>query len=102
MTENKRILKIHENKFSGRENFQANTIVFQTITNSTIRNLETQVWQLALSLQSQCRNAFPSSTKIYPKDLTSTTLRGNDEFQGRKKVLDKACLETSLMKNSSD
>ena len=77
---------MHEKKFSNRENFQANTIVFQTNTNATMRNLETQVGQLALSLQSQSINAFPSSTEINLKDLTSTTLRGNNELQGSKKV----------------
>ena len=75
--------------------------MFQTNTNAIMRNLETQVGQLALSLQSQSKNAFPSSTEINPKDLTPTTLRGNDELQGGKKVQDKACLGTGLMKNSS-
>ena len=86
MLENKRILNLHENRFFDLESFQENTIMFQTNTNATMRNLETQVEQLALSLQSQSRNAFASSTEINPKDLTSTTLRGNDELQGSKKV----------------
>ena len=86
MSENKRILNLHEKNFAELENFQANTTVFQTNTNATMRNLETQVGQLALSLQSQSKNAFPSSTEINPKDLTPTTLRGKDELQGRKKV----------------
>ena len=86
MSENKRILNLHEKNFAELENFQANTTVFQTNTNATMRNLETQVGQLALSLQSQSRNAFPSSTEINPKDLTPTTLRSNDELQGSKKV----------------
>ena len=75
MSENKKILNLHEKRFSDLENFQANTIVFQTNTNATMRNLEIQVGQLALSLQSQFINAFPSSTEINPKDLTSTTLK---------------------------
>ena len=86
MSKNKRILNIHENRFSDLENFQENLIVFQTNTNAIMRNLETQVGQLAVSLQSQSRNSFPSSTEINPKDPTSTTLRGNDELQGSKKV----------------
>ena len=86
MSKNKRILNLYEKKFVELENFQANTIVFLTNTNATMRNLETQVGQLALSLQSQSRNTFPSSIKINPKDLTPTTLRGNDELQGSKKV----------------
>ena len=68
--ENKRILNIHEKRFSELENFQANTTVFQTNNNASLRNLETQVGKLALSLQNQSRNAFPSRIKINPKDLT--------------------------------
>ena len=86
MSEHKKILNLHKKKFYDLENFQANTIVFQSNTNATLRNLETQVGQLALSLQSQSRNAFPSSTEINPKDLSSTTLRGNNELQGSKKM----------------
>ena len=77
---------MHEKKFTELENFQANTIVFQTNINATLRNWETQVGQLALSLQSQSRNTFPSSTEINPKDLTSTEMRGSDELQGSKKM----------------
>ena len=102
MLENKRILNLHEKRFSDLEHFQANTIVFQTNTNATMRNLETEVRQLALSLQGQSKNVFPSNTEINPKYLTPTTLRGNDGLQRSKKVYDKACLETGLMKNSSD
>ena len=86
MSENKRILNLHEKRFSDLENFQANTIVFQTNNSATMRNLETQVGLLALSLQGQSRNAFPSNTEINPKDLTLTTLRGNDGLQGSTKV----------------
>ena len=86
MIENKRILNVHEKKFSELENFQANTTMFQTNINATLRNLETQVGQLALSLQSQSRNTFPSSTEINPKDLTPIVMRSSDELQRRKKM----------------
>ena len=43
MSEYKSILNLHEKKFSDLENFQANINVFQTNTNVTMRNLETQV-----------------------------------------------------------
>ena len=69
---------MHEKKFAEFENFQTNTTVFQTNINATLRNLETQVGQLSLSLQSQSRNTFPTSTEINPEDLTPTTIRGND------------------------
>ena len=47
MLEKKRILNLYENKFSDLENFQANTIVFQTNTNASLKNLEIQIGQLA-------------------------------------------------------
>ena len=86
MTENKRILNVHEEKFAKLENFQANTTVFQTNINAKLRNLETQVGKLALSLQSQSKNTFLNSTEINPKDLTPTAMRGSDELQGSKKM----------------
>ena len=86
MRENKRILNMHEKRFSELENFQANITVFPKNTNASLRNLETQVGQLALSLQNQSRIAFPSSDEINPKDLTPTALRGNNELQGNKKM----------------
>ena len=75
MSENKKILNTHETRFSEFENFQASTTVFQTNTNASLRNLETQVGKLALSLQNQSRNAFPSSTETNPKDFIPTSLR---------------------------
>ena len=86
MVENKRILNLHEKIFSELENFQANTNVFQTNTNASLRNLETQVGQLALSLQNQSRNAFPSTKKINLKEFTPTSLRGDNELKGNKKM----------------
>ena len=47
MSENKRILNLHENKFSDLKNFQANTVVFQTNKNASLKNLEKQIGQLA-------------------------------------------------------
>ena len=40
MSENKRILNLHENIFSYLEKFQANIAVFQTNTNASLKNLE--------------------------------------------------------------
>ena len=51
MLENKRILNMHEKRFFELENFQANTTVFQTNTNSSLKNLETHIGQLALNIQ---------------------------------------------------
>ena len=86
MSKNKRIFNLHEKIFYELENFQANTTVFQINTNASLRNLETQVGKLALSLKKQSRNAFPCSTKINPKDFTPTSLRDDNELQGNKKM----------------
>ena len=53
MSENKSILNLHEKKFSDLENFQANTAVFQTNTNASLKNLEIQIGQLAQAVQKQ-------------------------------------------------
>ena len=51
MGENKRLLNLHEQKFAELVAFQANTNVFQDNTNASMKNLETQVGQLALAMQ---------------------------------------------------
>ena len=43
MGKNKRVLNIHEQKFAELAAFQANTIMFQDNTNTSLKNLETQV-----------------------------------------------------------
>ena len=61
-------------------------LCFRRILKASLRNLETQVRKMALSLQNQSRYAaFPSSIEINPKDLTPIALRSNDELQGNKK-----------------
>ena len=50
MGENKRLLNRHEQKFAELAAFQANITVFQDNTNSFLKNLETQVGQLALAM----------------------------------------------------
>ena len=59
MGENKRLLNIHEQKFVELVAFQVNTTVFQANTNASLKNLETRVGQLALSMQNQYRDSFP-------------------------------------------
>ena len=81
---NKRLLNIHEQKFSDLAAFQANTIVFQANTNAFLKNLETQVGQLALAMQNQNKDAFPSDTRKNPKDCMVVTLRSGKEIEGRK------------------
>ena len=75
MSENKRILNLHEKKFSNLENFQANTAVFQTNTNASLKNLETQIGQLAQAVQKKPEDLFPSHARKNPKDCMAVILR---------------------------
>ena len=68
MGENKRQLNIHEQKFAELAAFQANATVFQANINSSLKNLKSQVGQLALEMQNQSKDAFPIDTKKNPKD----------------------------------
>ena len=53
--------------------------MFQANINASLKNLETQVGQLAM--QNQCRDSFPSDTKKNPKDCMAITLRNGRELQ---------------------
>ena len=89
MGENKRLLNIHEQIFIDLAAFQANTTVFQANTNASLKNLETQVGQLALAMQSQSKDAFSNDTKKNPKDCMVVTLRSGREIEGRKEKEEK-------------
>ena len=78
--ESKRLLNIHEQKFVELAAFQANTNMFQANTNASLKNLETRVGQLALSMKNQSRDSFPSDTKNNPKDCMKVTLRSGKEL----------------------
>ena len=82
--ENKRLLNIHEQKFAELAAFQKNTNVFQANTNVSLKNLETRVGQLALSMQNQSKDSFPSDTKKNPKDYMEITPRSGRGLQKRK------------------
>ena len=62
MGDNKRLLNLYEHKLYELEAFKSNTQIFQTNTSASLKNLETQVEQLALTLQKETKNAFPSDT----------------------------------------
>ena len=57
--------------------------MFQANTNASLKNIETQIGQLALSMQNQSRDSFPSDTKKNPKDCMAITLRSGRELQKR-------------------
>ena len=78
MAVTKKLLSNHEQRIVDMDIFQANT-------NASLKNLETQVGQLALSLQKQSKDTFPSETKKNPKDCLAVILRIGKELQESKK-----------------
>ena len=68
----KRILNLHEKKFSDLENFQENIIVFQANTNACLKNLEIQIRQLIQTMQKE------------PKDCMAVNLRSGRELDERR------------------
>ena len=84
MGENKRLLNIHEQKFAELAVFQENTTVFQANTNAFLKNLETQVAQLALAMQNQSKDLFPSDTRKNPNDCMEVTLRSDRELEEKR------------------
>ena len=83
MGENKRLVKIHEQNFVELAAFQANTTVFQANTNASLKNLETHVGQLALSMQNRSKDSFLSDISKNPKDCMAVTLRRGKELEER-------------------
>ena len=80
MGENKKLLNFHEQKFAELEASNTNSQNFQTTTNASLKNLETQIGKLALTLQNQMKDAFPSDTKKNPKDCMAVQLRSGKEL----------------------
>ena len=80
MGDNKTLLNLHEQKIYELEAFKSNTQIFQTNTSASLKNLETQVGQLALTLQKETKNVFPSDTKKNPKDGIVVQLRRGREM----------------------
>ena len=84
MSENKRILNMHEKKFSNFGNFQENTTVFQINTNASLKNLKIQIGQLAQAMQKEPKDSFPSDTRKNPKDCMAVFLRSCRELDERR------------------
>ena len=84
MGENKKLLNFHEQKFAELEASNTNSQNFQTTTNASLKNLETQIGQLALTLQNQIKDTFPSDTKKNPKDCMTVQLRSGKELEKEK------------------
>ena len=58
--------------------------MFQANTNASLKNPETQVGQLALAMQNQSKDAFPSNTRKNMKDCMVVTLRSGRELEDRR------------------
>ena len=99
MGDNKRLLHFHEQKFSDLEVFKSDTQVIQKNTSASLKNLETQVGQLALSMPNQSKGTFPSDTQKNPKDCMAVQLRsgkkvGKNNKKERKEETDAEQEET--------
>ena len=68
MGDNKRLLQFHEHKLSELETFKSDTQMFKKNVSASLKNLETQVGQLALNMPNQNKGTFPSDTQKNPKD----------------------------------
>ena len=99
MGDNKRLIHFHEQKLFNLEAFKSDTQVFQKNTSASLKNLETQVGQLALSMPNQSKGTFPSDIQKNPKDYMAVQLRsgkevGNNSKKERKEETDAEQEET--------
>ena len=84
MGDNKKLLHNHEQKFAELEALKSNSQMFQSNTNASLNNLDTRVGQLALTLQNQNKNAFPSDTQKNPKNRMAVQLRSGNEMSNNR------------------
>ena len=86
MGDNKRLLQFHEQKLSDLEAFKSNTQMFQKNASASLKNLETQVGQLALNMPNQSKGTFPSDTQKNPKDCMAIQLRSGKDLSSNKRT----------------
>ena len=86
MGDNKRLLQFHEHKLSDLEAFKSDTHMFQKNASASLKNLETQVRQLALNMPNQSKGTFPSDTQKNPKDCMAIQLRSGKDLSSNKKT----------------
>ena len=100
MGENKKLLNFHEQKFAELEASNTNSQIFQKTTNASLKNLETQIGQLALILQNQMKYAFPNDTKKNPKDCMAVQLRSGKELEKEKSEKDEGNKGEGSLRNA--
>ena len=86
MGDNKRLLQFHEQKLSDLETFKSDTQMFQKNASASLKNLETQVGQLALNMPNQNKGTFPSDTQKNSKDCMEIQLRSGKDLSSNKKI----------------
>ena len=86
MGDNKRLLQFHDQKLSDLEAFKSDTQMFQKNASASLKNLETQVGQLAMNMPNQSMGTFPSDTQKNPKDCMAIQLRSGKDLSSRKKT----------------
>ena len=81
--------------------------MFQKNASASLKNLETQVGQLALNMPNQSKGTFPSDTQKNPKDCIAIQLRSGKDLNSNKKTerkeetkVDKEETENEEEKNS--
>ena len=85
MGDNKRLLQFHEQKLSDLEAFKSETQMFQKNARASLKNLETQVGQLALNMPNQNKGTFPSDTQKEPKRLHGNSVKKWEGFEQQQK-----------------
>ena len=85
MGDNKRLIHFHEQKLSDLEAFKSDTQVFHKNTSDSLKNLETQVGQLALNMPNKSKGTFPCDTQKNPKDYMAIQLRSGKEVSNNRR-----------------
>ena len=75
--------------------------MFQKNTSASLKNLETQVGQLALNMPNQNKGTFPSDTQKNPKDCMAIQLRSGKDLN-RNKETDAEKEETEAEKEKTE
>ena len=100
MGENKKLLNFHKQRFAELEASKTNSQIFQTTTNASLKNLEMQIGQLALTLQNKIKDAFPNDTKKNPKDCMVVQLRSGKELEKEKSEKDESNKGEGILENA--
>ena len=100
MGDNKRLLQFHEHKLSNLEAFKSDNQMFQKNASASLKNLETQVGQLALNMPNQSKGTFPSDTQKNPKDCMAIQLRSGKDLSSNKRTKRKE--ETEVEKEETE